>query len=654
MIRRALGAVLALILIVSATACTPKDDGRSTAEALAKALSAHSVKKLSFNEPAAAVQKELTTMVDALDPLWPTVTLADVKAVDGDTARASLDYTWALPKTRKTWTYTATADMQRDGEGWDIQWRPAMIEPTLKSGDTLALGTKTPTRGNILASDGAAIVKNRPVKVVGLNKDGLSDAQAATSAAALAAAVDIDPGDYAAKVKAYGPKAFVEAITLRVPDYKDLDAGELNSVVGFMAVDDTLPLAPTRTFASAILGSVREATAEDIKKSDGTVVAGETVGASGLEATFNGRLTGTPGLTISAVSPAVPAATATASAGTDASASPSDPAASDGRAAERTLFSLDPVAGKDVKTTLIPKLQKAGEAALARISSPSSIVAIRPSTGAILAAANGPDSNGYNTAFLGRYAPGSTFKIATSLGLLRQGMTPKSQITCSPSFYADGKKFQNAESYPASALGQIPLTVAIAHSCNTAFVSEYQNLSQAKLADAAGALGIGMTEDLGLPDFMGSVPRDDTGTAHAASMIGQGRVQVSPLALANMMASTVAGKAVVPQLVAGHDENVKLPKVPKLTAKEAKDLRTMMRAVVTEGYLTDLLDLPGKKVIGKTGTAEYGTESPPQTHSWVIAAQGDLAIAVFVEDGDLGAITGGPLAKTFLQAAAGS
>ena len=41
-------------------------------------------------------------------------------------------------------------------------------------------------------------------------------------------------------------------------------------------------------------------------------------------------------------------------------------------------------------------------------------------------------------------------------------------------------------------------------------------------------------------------------------------------------------------------------------------------------------------MIAKTGTAEFGTDGPLQTHAWMIAAQGDLAVAVFVESGASG------------------
>ena len=82
-------------------------------------------------------------------------------------------------------------------------------------------------------------------------------------------------------------------------------------------------------------------------------------------------------------------------------------------------------------------------------------------------------------------------------------MNPASTVSCTNDYTADGKKFLNAPGYAAEATGDVPLTTAVAHSCNTAFVSQFEKLGQDKLADAAGALGIGMTNDLGLDAFTG-------------------------------------------------------------------------------------------------------------------------------------------------------
>src|SRR5699024_12309808 len=79
-------------------------------------------------------------------------------------------------------------------------------------------------------------------------------------------------------------------------------------------------------------------------------------------------------------------------------------------------------------------------------------------------------------------------------------------------------------------------------------------------------------------------------------------------------------------------------------------MQEMLRGVVTDGSLDDLADLPGDPVIGKTGTAEWTEEEGELAlHSWVIVAQGDLVIAVFVEAGSYGSVTAGPIARRVLE-----
>jgi cell division protein FtsI/penicillin-binding protein 2 len=76
-----------------------------------------------------------------------------------------------------------------------------------------------------------------------------------------------------------------------------------------------------------------------------------------------------------------------------------------------------------------------------------------------------------------------------------------------------------------------------------------------------------------------------------------------------------------------------------------------MAAVVQEGSGRGLSDIPGKQVLAKTGTAEFGDADPPKTHAWMIASQGDLAVAVFVDVGESGSRTAGPVLEQFLRAA---
>ena len=120
------------------------------------------------------------------------------------------------------------------------------------------------------------------------------------------------------------------------------------------------------------------------------------------------------------------------------------------------------------------------------------------------------------------------------------------------------------------------------------------------------------------------------------------------MAMAAVVASVAAGETVIPHLVDGQQAT---SKGKPLTDQEARQLREMMRAVVTEGSGRVLGNLPGPAVMAKTGTAEYGTSKPLKTHAWMIAAQGDLAVAVFVNDGKSGSGTAGPLLRTFLAKA---
>jgi cell division protein FtsI/penicillin-binding protein 2 len=74
-----------------------------------------------------------------------------------------------------------------------------------------------------------------------------------------------------------------------------------------------------------------------------------------------------------------------------------------------------------------------------------------------------------------------------------------------------------------------------------------------------------------------------------------------------------------------------------------------MREVVTSGTATPLARQPGAPIFGKTGTAEFD-DNPEHTHSWFIGFRGDVAFAVFVENGGLSTDTAVPLAGKFFTA----
>lgn len=621
--RSPLSAIAVLLSFFVLTACSGSESGEDgadpepVAEALAEGLAAGDLTGVELTD-ATGVQEQYDAIVEGLGELTPRVEVTDLTESEA-TATATLGWSWAV--TEQDWTYTTSAQLSRVGGEWVVEWSPSIVEPSLRRGGSLELTGITAARGEIVGSGGQAIVTDRPVTRFGIDKSAVSKARAVESARALAGLLDLDVPSYVERVKASGDEAFVEAIVLRRDDIPVEVGAGYQRIKGALALQDTLPLAPTRDFAAPILGTVGEPTAEMIEEDPDRYAVGQQVGLSGLQLRYDEQLVGTPGVVVNKV-------------------------ASDGK--ETELFREEAAPGQPLELTLDPRLQVAAERLLAPVGPASALVAIKPSTGAILAAANGPGNDGYNMATFGQFAPGSTFKSVSSLALLRSGLSPDAGVECPSTIVVDGKRFENYDDYPAGGLGTIPFRTALANSCNTAFIGEHDRLGRRTLADAAASLGMGVDHDLGFPAYFGSVVPAKSETEAAADMIGQGTILASPMTMATVAASIQAGRTVLPSLVRSHE--VEQASVPELTGTEASQLQGMLRGVVTSGSGSQLADVPGPPVLAKTGTAEYVPERGGlRTHAWMIAAQGDLAVAVFVRDGVSGSQTAGPILESFLR-----
>ena len=298
-----------------------------------------------------------------------------------------------------------------------------------------------------------------------------------------------------------------------------------------------------------------------------------------------------------------------------------------------------PVGAPDLRTTLDPAIQRAAQAALAGASGPAALVAIDTATGEVRAAANHPFT-GFPLAVAGSYAPGSTFKVVTALAALVLGASPDSTVDCPATITAGGKVFRNKE---PGTRGRISLREAFAQSCNTAFIGLAQQLPQGSISAMARQLGFNAGGPLPIRSVGGSLPPPVDTAEAAADAIGQGRVEASPLSMAAVAAAAADGTWRQPHLLACPACGSHL-----LAAGAVAALRSMMRTAVTSGTATALSAVPGGPVFAKTGTAEYGTASPPATHAWMIGFQGGLAFAVYVATGASGGQVAGPLAARFL------
>jgi cell division protein FtsI/penicillin-binding protein 2 len=294
-----------------------------------------------------------------------------------------------------------------------------------------------------------------------------------------------------------------------------------------------------------------------------------------------------------------------------------------------------PKPATNVRTTLDLKVQRAAEAVLVTVRGQAALVAIDVKTGQVRAIANRPVAG--LPAALRDEAPGSVFKIVVAAAALRRGITPSTTVSCPEQVVFGGKAFRNDEPMPPT----MTLTQAFARSCNTAFLTLADGFPKGTIGQTASIFGFGRDQDL-LPIGAqgGRVPPPATTSEAYADVIGQGRVEASPLLMASMAAAVANGRWNQPTLRGPSPAGNPIP--------HAAQLRELMRAVVTTGTAARA-GLPAGTA-GKTGTAQYGTATPLATHAWFTGYRADLAFCIYVKDGASGGSVAAPLAARFLKA----
>jgi hypothetical protein len=274
----------------------------------------------------------------------------------------------------------------------------------------------------------------------------------------------------------------------------------------------------------------------------------------------------------------------------------------------------------------------------------SSMVVIQPSTGKILAIANNAGFNDF--ALTAAVAPGSTMKTVTSTALFTEGLlSPASQVACPKAFTIQGITYHNnqGESEPAST----PFITDFAQSCNNAFSTQWEHLTNGRLAETAKQYyGLDQQWDIGIGSLSASyfnAPASASGSELAQEAFGEGSLTASPLAMASIAATIASGRFRQPYLAAGG---------PLVTAKPLPVttdtwLKEMMRAVVTSGTAAPIGF--GADVYAKTGTADISGQGQP--NSWLIAFEPsrDVAVACLVVNAGYGAQVAGPEVKSFLD-----
>jgi len=420
-----------------------------------------------------------------------------------------------------------------------------------------------------------------------------------------------------------------------IPTLAELTAGEPN-----LQLVERMERVYPNPIAGPVIGYTALPSPDQVK--DGYDPA-ELVGAAGLEAALEPYLRGTKGIQLSEVN---------------------------ARGQKVRVEELKaPVAGQDVRLTIDLNLQqaaqKAAQEAVADINrvhtlhglptvtqARGAIVAVDPSNGEILAMVTNPafDPNLFgrrprpndqikalftdkyqptlNRAVL-PYAPGSTYKLATSSMLLERGyVTAGTTFNCTPFIVFGGVRKNWSPRY----WGPFTVKEAIAQSCNTwyyqaAILDPIPMVD--KLAQRANELGLGRTTGLEIAEGTGLIPtlewKRRVNKAEPmwypgetlSIFIGQGSNQVTPVQIARMLTTIVEdGKQPKFHLVHEVGGQVTKPEYTQVPGQYWQVLKDGLRKTVTWGTSHPVLGNFPVPTGGKTGTAETPGKKLGNEHGW--------------------------------------
>ncbi|QHI95285.1 penicillin-binding protein 2 [Aristophania vespae] len=288
-------------------------------------------------------------------------------------------------------------------------------------------------------------------------------------------------------------------------------------------------------------------------------------------------------------------------------------------------------------------------------------------------------------AVAGVYPPGSTFKPAVALAALSSGkVSPTERFNCPGHYDMGGVRFHCWNRYGH---GQLTMHEGLKYSCDVYFYQVARRCGMEEIKKAAESLGLGTKLSIELPHVhAGLIPTPQWRRKHGFHWnggdtvnagIGQGFVQVTPLALATYVSSIASGKRVHPHLIRTLDDrgltnrDHLLPSELPFSKEQLDVIRRGMFAVVNEPHGTApaaRLGLPGILMAGKTGSAQVRRVSRAMRESghfnsmnlpwqyrphalFICFAPYDnprYAVSVVVEHGNAGAREAAPLARQIM------
>jgi penicillin-binding protein A len=357
--------------------------------------------------------------------------------------------------------------------------------------------------------------------------------------------------------------------------------------------------------------------------------------------------------------------------------------------------------GANVQLTINAAAQNAAyNALLADGGHPAAVVALNPSTGAVLAMASYPSYNPnelttldgttfdqndnallrapgnplLNRAIQATFPPGSSFKIVTSSAALSNHIVASvnTLVKAPQPLKLPNGNFLNNDGDETCADGNPPMIEAFYLSCNTAFANLGIKLTAPVLRQQSSLFGMNQPLNIPLavvPSVLPEVSDWTDPSLTAFSAIGQFNDQVTPMQEA-MFAAAIAnhGRLMTPymvQQVIGPGLSVIQQATPStlsqaVTPQVASQVQSMMFQVTqnVNGTAYRTAGPPATNIViyGKTGTAENGVNNSSTDDAvfscFVPASSGQqpIAVGVIVKGGGFGADAAAPIAVQIIKA----
>jgi penicillin-binding protein 2 len=523
-------------------------------------------------------------------------------------------------------------------------------------------------RGILFDRNGEALVDNRPSFTLSLIPREIEDRDTVLARISVLLRIPIQElQESLARVPGDSIRSVRVRRGLSLPEVAKIEERRLE-LPGVVVEAEPQRVYPASTFASHLLGYVREVNDEQIRQ--GRYRRGDLIGQNGLERLLDEYLRGRDGgerIEVDALGRPV-----------------------------RVIEQEEPEPGAQVVTTLDRRVQDAAERAMA--GQTGAVVVMDPRTGDVLAMTSSPayeldrftgnlDREDWlrlvrdprfpllNRAMQSQYAPGSLFKLVVAAAGLQEGtLTPMDRVYCNGRFHLGGWTFKD---WKEGGHGHVALRGSIVHSCNIFYYQAGLRVGPEAMARYARAFGLGSPTGIDFPgEKAGLVPspawkrqrpgRPWTGGDTVNTAIGQGQVLVTPLQVARMMAAVANGgilwKPRILQRVEGpngallHAEPTRMTGQVDLSPVVWAFLRNAMTGVVTEGTGAGAR-LSAVRIAGKTGTAQSIAKSRAdrgQDHAWFAsfapADDPEVVVVVLVERGGKGGQVAAPIARRIYEA----